>query len=156
MAVDKSKDLNFLRLALVVAEQSKCHRAHYGTVIVSADGRVVSTGRNGKPRGSKNDDVCYREGLPQNTKSVPNCCIHSEANAIMFSSPQDRTGGTMYVTGVPCVDCTLLIMQSGVSRLVYLDDDDDEEHGHRGNGGEPIIQQYGIPITVTKYKRSEL
>ncbi len=114
------RDRYFMKMALHTATASKCVRAQYGTVIVTNDGRVASTGFNGKPRGSRNDDVCYREGLPPSAPKE-NCCLHSEANAIMFSSPEERRGATIYVSGVPCRDCSLLIMQSGVTRLVYLD-----------------------------------
>lgn len=76
-----NKDAYFMNIALKVADGSKCIRAKYGSVIVSKDGRIISTGYNGKPRGSKNDHICYRNGLPDNSPK-PNCCLHSEANAI--------------------------------------------------------------------------
>lgn len=142
------KDSYFMRIALDIANGSKCVRAQYGSVIVSKDGRIISTGYNGKPRGSSNDHICYRVGLEDNA-AKPNCCLHSEANALLFSSPLDRSGGTIYVSGRPCTDCLLLILQSGLSRLVYLDEDN--PNGHKGNvylAGENInnsfISEYGF------------
>ena len=140
--VDTAKDWRYMRLALEVARMSKCVRAQYGTVIVSEEGLVVTTAFNGKPRGACNDGVCYREGLPPNSADKPNCCIHSEQNALMFSSVSARRGGTIYVSGIPCKDCALLIMQSGIRRLVYLDNTE----GHRGNSDDEFWADYGVPI----------
>jgi len=135
------KDVYFMRLALDVAKGSKCVRAQYGSVIVSRDGRIISTGYNGKPRGSSNDHICYRVGLEDNA-AKPNCCLHSEANALLFSNPLDRMGGTIYVSGRPCTDCLLMIFQSGISRLVYLDEDNST--GHSGNINQSFISDYGF------------
>lgn len=143
-----SKDDHFMNLAFVVANASKCKRAQYGSVLVSADGRVISTGRNGKPSGSSNDDICYREGLPDNA-SKPNCCLHSEANCLLFSDPVARQGGTLYVSGIPCTDCALLIAQSGVSRLVYYDGP--SESGHKGNFDLDFYHKYGMTFEIVPY-----
>ena len=145
------KDRDYMRLAIEVADMSKCVRAKYGTVIVSEEGLVVTTAFNGKPRGACNDGVCYREGLLPNSTDKPNCCIHSEVNALMFSSVAARRGGTMYVSGIPCKDCALLIMQSGVKRLVYLDN----ESGHRGNSDDEFWRSYGVPIERVSIKEIE-
>lgn len=137
------RDHHYMELAFKVAEASKCLRAHYGTVIVSADGRIVATGRNGHPRGSINDHVCTRVGLPPNSPKA-SCCLHSEANAIVFSDPLERLGGTMYVSGVPCNDCALMIMQSGVRRLVYYDGATDS--GHVGSSTDALWEAYGCEV----------
>ena len=131
----------FLNLALQVSTASKCLRAQYGTVIISRDGRVVSTGYNGKPRGSCNDNECYRLGLPDNA-SKPNCCLHSETNALLFCNPLEVRGGTMYVSGIPCIDCMLLIMQSGIGKLVYLNAS--SASGHKGNFDIAFVEKYGF------------
>jgi dCMP deaminase len=146
------KDRGYMRLALEVAEMSKCVRAQYGTVIVSEEGLVVTTAFNGKPRGACNDGVCYREGLSPNSTDKPNCCIHSEQNALMFSSVDARRGGTMYISGIPCKDCALLIMQSGIKRLVYLDN----RSGHRGNSDYAFWRDYGVPIVRMAMLETEL
>lgn len=148
----KKHDKHFMDIAFLVASASKCRRAQFGSVIVSADGRIVATGRNGKPRGSINDDICYREGLPPNSPKI-NCCTHSEANSILFSSPLERQGGTMYVSGKPCADCQLLIAQSGVVRLVFWAGEND--HGHPGWVGEDIWEKYGITIERTPFTNAE-
>lgn len=140
----QKKDKYYMALAFQVATGSKCVRAKYGTVIVSPRGTIVSTGYNGKPAGSCNDNVCYREGLPPNAPKE-NCCLHSEWNAIMFSNPADRDKGTMYVSGIPCNDCALLIMQSGISTLVYFDGA--TTSGHRGSSDDEFWNKYGSKVT---------
>lgn len=134
-----NKDKYFMEIAFKVAEASKCKRAKYGAVLVSPDGRIVSTGFNGKPRGAINDNVCYREGLPDNA-SKPNCCLHSEANCLFFASPEERIGSTLYVSGIPCTDCLLLCMQAQIGRLVFFENAD----GHKGDMNREFINKYGI------------
>ena len=133
----------FLKMAVLLAEASKCKRAKYGSVIVSEDGKRVSIGWNGKPAGSICDDVCFREGLPPNSPKN-NCCIHAETNNIINSSVDVRRNGTMYVSGIPCNDCALLIMQSEISRLVYLSDPN--PWGHSGSSDDSFWAQYGSKI----------
>jgi dCMP deaminase len=115
------KDKIYMRMALEVAKASKCLRAKYGAIIVSADDRVVATAYNGKPRGAVNDAECYRLGLKPGAQG-PACCIHSEANAILFCSQHDMRGATLYVSGLPCHPCMLLVANSGISRVVALRD----------------------------------
>lgn len=144
------RDRYYMDLVRQIATGSKCIRAHYGTLIVAACGRrIVSTAYNGKPAGSCNDGVCYRLNLPPNAPKE-NCCLHSEANAIMFSNPADRLGGGMYVSGVPCNDCGLLIMQSGVARLVYFDGAE-ALRGHVGSSTDAFWQKYGDPVIRVAY-----
>lgn len=145
-------DKYYMKLAHAVSRGSKCVRANYGTVIVSKDGRIVSTGYNGKPRGSTNDHVCYREGLPPNAPKE-NCCIHSEANAIMFSDPVERQEATMYVSGIPCNDCALLILQSGISRLVYYTGP--QSSGHRGSSDDSFWEKYGSNIERVDFTQED-
>lgn len=142
-------DRYYINLALQIAEGSKCHRAHYGSLIVAADGRrIVATGFNGKPAHSICDHLCFREGLPPNAIAGP-CCLHSERNCLMFSDPVARQGGTMYVSGIPCQECSLAIMQSGLARLVYYDGA--TSSGHKGNSDNAFWERYGIPIERVAY-----
>lgn len=134
-------DRYYVNLAFEIAKGSKCRRATYGSLIVAADGkRIVATGYNGKPAGCVNDNVCYREGLAPNSGVKANCCLHSEVNALMFSDPLARQGGTMYVSGRPCRDCALVIMQSGIARLVYYDGASPQ--GHLGDSDDEFWKQY--------------
>lgn len=146
------KDRHYIRLAQAVAEGSKCHRAKYGAIVVSADDRFVGSGRNGKPRATVLDDTCFREGLAPGAPGL-RCCLHAEANAILFTDPQARLGGTLYVSGPPCADCCLLVMQSGVRRLVYLRE---EGGGHSDAGGvETAFVRHGCTaVEVVEYEEA--
>jgi dCMP deaminase len=147
------KDKYFMDLAKKVAEGSKCVRANYGSLILSADDRIISTGYNGKPRGSCNDHICYRVNLPPNSPKE-NCCIHSEINALMFSHPLDRINGTMYVSGVPCTDCSLVVMQAQITRLVYLNEPDPLT-GHTGNSNNEFWNKYGAKLERVSFTYKE-
>lgn len=143
-------DRYYMRLAFQIAQGSKCVRAQYGSVIVAADGkRIVATGYNGKPAGSCNDGVCYRMNAQPNDRNVRPCCLHSERNALMFSNPLDRQGGTLYVSGRPCAECALAIMQSGIRRLVWYAGD--TAHGHAGDSNDDLWTSYGVPIERVAY-----
>lgn len=130
-------------LAFDVSKGSKCLRAQYGSVLVHYNGHIVATGYNGKPAGSCNDHICYRQGLPPNAPKE-NCCLHSEVNVAMFAGKERASGGTLYVSGVPCNDCALVIMQLGVTRLVYFSGV--QPSGHRGCSDEPYWDKYGKSI----------
>lgn len=146
--ININRDQHFLRIAEIISERSKCLRAKYGSVIVSGNThRIVSTGYNGKPKGAINDDVCYRQGyLPNEIGNL--CCIHSEMNAILFSDPTDRIGGTIYVSGIPCKDCMLNILQSGLTSVVYIYD---PTSYHLGNSDLEFVEMYGINIDIRVY-----
>lgn len=141
-------DQKYIRRVQRNAGDSKCLRAQYAALIIDQYGQPVSDGYNGKPMGSCNDDVCYRQGLPPSA-AKDNCCLHAEVNCLLFSDPVRRRGGTMYVSGVPCSDCALIIMQSGMARLVYLDSA--IGMGHRLINTEEVWTRYGSTVERVGY-----
>jgi dCMP deaminase len=141
-------DAVYIKMATLQAELSKCCRARYGSVLLNAQKIVIGTGYNGKPAGSRNDHLCYREDATQNAKDKPSCCLHSEINTLSFTDRSARLGGTLYVSGIPCRDCALAIMQSGVTRLVYFDGATAE--GHRGNADASYWTEYGFDEAVER------
>lgn len=105
-----------MRLAYLAATRATCERKHVGAVIVSPDHRVVATGYNGAPSGAPScDDVGHQivDGHCVRT-------IHSEANAISYAG-RFSIGCTIYGTASPCYDCAKLIVNAGISRVVYDD-----------------------------------
>ena len=94
---------------------SYCERRKVGALIVK-DRMIISDGYNGTPTGMKN--ICEDE--ENYTKWY---VLHAEANAIMkvASSTQSCSGATLYVTLSPCKDCSKLIYQAGIVRVVYID-----------------------------------
>jgi dCMP deaminase len=146
----RKKLVGWMRVALTIAQHSRCKRAQYGTVILDAGGRVVTTGFNGKPAGSCNDDVCYREDLPANSGGVRRkCCLHSEQNALVFGNFSEYRGGTIIVSGMPCEDCALLIMQSGVKTLVCMEDPRDYKTLE-------VLAEYGAKMEIVQLTRREV
>ncbi|MDE5838688.1 MAG: dCMP deaminase family protein [Paramuribaculum sp.] len=106
-------DKRYLRMALIWAENSYCVRRRVGALIVR-DQMIISDGFNGTPAGFEN--ICEDEnGL---TKPY---VLHAEANAItkVARSNNSSEGATLYVTASPCLECSKLIIQAGIKRVVY-------------------------------------
>lgn len=120
-----SRDNDYLELCIAGSRIfQRCVRRNYMAIIVSADGRIVGTGYNGAPAGMPHCDVaCPHRDEPPDTRLQPCIAVHAEANALLFSDITERRGGTLYVNGTPCGDCSKLIVSSGISRVVYLADD---------------------------------
>jgi len=142
------QDRYYINLAFEIAKGSKCLRAQYGSVIVHPEGHIIATGYNGKPAGSQNDHICYRVGLPPNAPKE-NCCLHSESNAIMFAGRERCKGATLYVSGVPCNDCGLDVMQAKLARIVYWVGP--TAHGHRGCCDDAYWDKYGCDVERVPY-----
>ncbi len=106
-------DRRYLRMATIWAENSYCQRRKVGAIIVK-DSMIISDGYNGTPSGFEN--VCEDEyGV---TKPY---VLHAEANAItkVARSNNSSDGATLYITASPCVECSKLIIQAGIRRVVY-------------------------------------
>ncbi len=114
-------DKYFLNIARETATRSNCVRRQHGAVIVS-NRRIRSTGYNGPPSGHPHCDegACPRAQSQEMSGWAYDTCIaiHAEANAILYSSPQDRERATIYITGVPCFTCAKLIANSGITEVV--------------------------------------
>ncbi len=113
--MDKTKkyDIAYLKMAETWGKLSYCKRRQVGAIIVK-NRMIISDGYNGTPTGFEN--VCEDED--NYTKWY---VLHAEANAILkvASSTQSCDGATLYVTLSPCRECSKLIHQSGISRVVY-------------------------------------
>lgn len=106
-------DRRYLRMAGIWSENSYCERRKVGALIVK-DKMIISDGYNGTPAGFEN--VC--EDNDGNTRPY---VLHAEANAItkVARSNNSSEGATLYVTASPCMECSKLIIQSGIRRVVY-------------------------------------
>ncbi|MDT8715719.1 cytidine/deoxycytidylate deaminase family protein [Clostridium sp. 19966] len=110
----KNWDNYFMDIAFMVKERSTCPRLHVGAVIVK-DKRIKGTGYNGSPSSLEH---CEDVGCLM----IDNHCrrtIHAEVNAVMECSPEERRDATIYITAQPCMECSKLIIASGISRVVY-------------------------------------
>ena len=108
-------DLRYLRMARIWAGNSYCERRKVGALVVK-DKMIISDGYNGTPSGFEN--VCEDE----NNVTKP-YVLHAEANAItkLARSSNNSDGSTLYVTAAPCIECSKLIIQSGIKRVVYAE-----------------------------------
>jgi len=106
-------DKRYLRMARIWAENSYCQRRKVGALVVK-DKMIISDGYNGTPSGFEN--ICEDES--GTTKPY---VLHAEANAItkLARSSNNSDGSTLYVTASPCIECAKLIIQAGISRVVY-------------------------------------
>jgi dCMP deaminase len=109
-------DKAYLKMALEWGQLSHCKRRKVGALVVK-DNMIISDGYNGTPKGF--DNICEDE--ENYTKWY---VLHAEANAItkVSSSTQSSQGATLYVTLSPCKDCSKLIFQAGIVRVVYYEE----------------------------------
>lgn len=109
----RALDERYLRMAAIWSENSYCRRRQVGAIIVK-DKMIISDGYNGTPSGF--DNICEsQEGV-----TFP-YVLHAEANAItkVARSNNSSEGGTLYVTASPCMECSKLIIQAGIKRVVF-------------------------------------
>ncbi|MEN9337639.1 MAG: hypothetical protein RLZZ500_2626 [Bacteroidota bacterium] len=126
-------DKAYLRIASEWSKLSYCHRKQVGAIIVR-DRMIISDGYNGTPSGFENN--CEdEEGL---TKWY---VLHAEANAIskVARSTQSCENATLYITLSPCRECSKLIHQSGIKRVVY-------QNGYRDTSGIDFLEKAGIEV----------
>lgn len=118
-------------MARVWAENSYCVRRKVGCLVVK-DKMIISDGYNGTPSGFEN--ICEDE----NNVTKP-YVLHAEANAItkLARSSNNSDGATLYVTASPCIECSKLIIQSGIKRVVYGEN-------YRIHDGLELLQRAGI------------
>lgn len=108
-------DKRYLRMARIWAENSYCQRRKVGAILVK-DQMIISDGYNGTPAGFEN--ICEDD----NGTTKP-YVLHAEANAIskVARSGNSSEGSTLYITASPCLECSKLIIQAGIKRVVYND-----------------------------------
>ena len=125
-------DIRYLRMARIWAENSYCVRRRVGALIVK-DKMIISDGYNGTPSGFEN--VCEDEATGRTKPYV----LHAEANAItkVAKSANNCDGATLYITASPCLECSKLIIQAGIRRVVYCDD-------YHTDDGVELLRRVGI------------
>ena len=115
MTKQEQFDRSYLEMARVWAKNSYCTRRKVGALLVK-DRMIISDGFNGTPSGFEN--ICED---PTTGKTQP-YVLHAEANAItkVAKSGNNSEGATLYVTDAPCLECSKLIIQAGIKRVVYM------------------------------------
>ncbi|GGW37982.1 deoxycytidylate deaminase [Arenibacter certesii] len=126
-------DRAYLRMASEWGKLSYCKRKQVGAIIVK-DRMIISDGYNGTPTGFENtceDEAGYTKWY----------VLHAEANAIskVASSTQSCEGATLYITLSPCKECSKLIHQSGIKRVVYQKD-------YKDDSGLQFLEKAGVDL----------
>jgi len=116
------KDEYFSQLTLLVARRSTCARRSVGCVLVSHRGHILGTGYNGVPRGHTHctDVRCPGASLPSGTGLDVCEAIHAEQNALLQCKDVEQID-TAYVTAMPCMTCTKLLLNTSCRRIVYVE-----------------------------------
>jgi len=129
----KKFDKSYLEMAHVWAKNSYCKRRQVGALIVK-DRMIISDGYNGTPSGFEN--ICEDE-----SGSTKQYVLHAEANAItkVAQSNNSSKGATLYITDSPCVECSKLIIQSGIRRVVY-------DREYRITDGLDLLKRAGVEV----------
>ena len=126
-------DLAYLEMAAVWSKLSYCRRKQVGALIVK-DRMIISDGYNGTPSGFEN---CCEDENGKTQWFV----LHAEANAILklAASTQSAKDATLYLTLSPCKECSKLILQAGIRKVVYIDEYSDED-------GIEFLKNHGIEL----------
>ncbi len=130
-------DKAYLRMASEWGKLSHCKRKQVGAIIVK-DRMIISDGYNGAPTGFDNcceDDEGYTKWY----------VLHAEANAILkvAASTQSCQGATLYITLSPCKECSKLVHQSGIKRVVY-------KEGYKDDSGIKFLEKAGVSVIQLK------
>jgi dCMP deaminase len=131
------KDEMYMDITKVIAKRSYCKRKKVGCIIVRDD-MIISDGYNGTPTGFEN--ICEDED--NNTKAY---VLHAEANALtkLAKSTQSSIGSTLYVTMSPCYECSKLIIQTGIQKVVF-------DEIYRISDGLDLLRKSGIEVFQLK------
>ena len=129
----KKYDIAYLKMAIEWSKLSHCKRKQVGAIIVK-NKMIISDGYNGTPSGF--DNSC--EDKNGNTHWY---VLHAEANAILKTARSNHncSGATLYLTMSPCKECSKLIHQAGIKRLVYI-------NKYKDIAGINFLKEAGVKI----------
>ena len=137
MTKQQRYDIAYLKMATEWAQLSHCHRKKVGALVVK-DRMIISDGFNGTPTGFENpceDDDNYTKWY----------VLHAEANAItkVAGSTASAYGATLYLTLSPCKECSKLVFQAGIKRLVYMNE-------YKDRSGLDFLIKAGVEVLQMK------
>ena len=140
MATQQNLDKTYMKMAIELSKLSYAKRKKVGCLIVK-DTQIISEGFNGTPKGFPNQCETLSDSDELYTKRE---VLHAESNAIskIARSTNSSEGATLYVTTAPCYDCSKLIIQAGIVRVVYKDLYRDH--------GLSLLERAGVDITYYK------
>ena len=135
----EQSDKYYIKVAQLCANNSYALKLKVGAVIVKDD-QIISDGFNGTPCGFENR--CETKNINGELQTLP-YVLHAESNAILKCAKYGKStnGATLYITHSPCINCAKLIIQAGISRVVYLED-------YKNSDGINLLKN--VNITVEK------
>ena len=141
MIILKKHDYCYMQCAVNFSQLSKAVRKKVGAVIVTEHG-VIIPGVNGTPSGC--DNCCEIEDMGELVTKPE--VIHAELNCILKAAKEGVSivGGTLYVSLSPCLPCSAMIKQSGIKRVVYLEE-------YRCKKGVDFLNNNGIITSLHKF-----
>ena len=133
-------DKTYIKMAKCWSELSKAKRKQVGCLIVK-DGTIISDGYNGTPSGFDNACEVPTSWWKETELVTKPEVLHAESNAIskLAKSTQSSNGATLYATCSPCLDCSKLIVQCGITRVVYSEQ-------YRNTDGLELLKKAGIQL----------
>lgn len=132
-------DKAYMRMAEVFSSLSRCERKKVGCIVIKGK-QIISDGFNGSPAGFPNRCECEEGKTLEST-------LHAEANAIskLAKSTLSSEGATLYTTLSPCMECSKLIIQAGIIRVVYMKE-------YKCNKGLELLKRAKIEVEQIKSK----
>ena len=143
MPLQHTLDDTYLKMAQVWGSLSSARRKQVGCLVVK-DGQIISDGYNGTPAGFDNTCEFVNEGFldrAENKLQTKPEVLHAESNAItkLAKGTQSSIDSTVYITLSPCFECSKLMIQSGIKRVVYLEE-------YRFTNGVDLLKKAGIEV----------
>ncbi len=145
-----SWDVYFMEITELVAKRSTCLRRSVGAIVVK-DRKILTTGYNGPSSGLAHCDElggCLRDKLkiPSGERQELSRAVHAEQNAIIQAAKLgiNIDGGTLYVTNYPCFICAKMLINAGISKIVY-------KKGYPDKWAKEVLEEAGIE--VIKYEK---
>ena len=147
-----SWDEYFMGVALLSAKRSKDPSTQVGACVVNPQNRIVGVGYNGFPRGCSDDEFPWaRDGEMLETKYA--FVAHAELNAVLNAS-EKLDGCRIYVALFPCNECAKVIIQSGITEIIYLSDKYAETDGVKAS--KKMLESSGVKCTQMKPSRKSI
>lgn len=135
-------DITYMKMAIIWSELSHATRKKVGALIVK-NNTIIADGYNGTPSGFENEceEAVYDDAGKFTGYQTKWYVLHAESNALakVAKSTQSSDGSTLYITYSPCRECSKLILQSGISRLVYLEE-------YRDTLGLDVLRKAGVEV----------
>ncbi|CAN6301991.1 unnamed protein product [Urochloa humidicola] len=143
-----SWDDYFMAIAFLSAERSKDPNRQVGACLVNQEGIILGIGYNGFPRGCSDDKLPWAKkstnGDPLETKYP--YVVHAEVNAILNTNHASVAGQKLYVTMFPCNECAKIIIQSGVSEVIYFVEKRIDNSAHVYVASHKLLSMAGVKV----------